>query len=85
MAHARDSYGGELDGVVTLPDGSWSGFEIKLGHNKEIIDAAATGLLNFADQVAGPDPSSLTVIVSSGPSYRRRDGVNVVAIGALGP
>ncbi|WP_022870123.1 ATP-binding protein [Yaniella halotolerans] len=84
VAHVRDSYGGELDGVVTLPDGSWAGFEIKLGHNKEIIDAAATGLLNFADQVVGPDPSSLTVIVSSGPSYRRRDGVNVVAIGALG-
>lgn len=84
VTHARDSYGRELDGVVTLPDGSWAGFEIKLGHNKEIIDAAAAGLLNFADQVAGPDPSSLTVIVSSGPSYRRRDGVNVVAIGALG-
>lgn len=84
VTHARDSYGRELDGVVTLPDGSWAGFEIKLGHNKEIIDAAAAGLLNFADQVAGSGPSSLTVIVSSGPSYRRRDGVNVVAIGALG-
>lgn len=85
VTHTRDSYGRELDGVVTLPDGTWSGFEVKLGHDKEIIDAAAASLLKFADQVAGPDPSSLTVIVSSGPSYRRRDGVNVVAIGTLGP
>lgn len=85
VTHARDSYGRELDGVVTLPDGTWAGFEVKLGHGKETIDAAAAGLLNFADQVAGPAPSSLNVIVSSGPSYRRRDGVNVVAIGTLGP
>lgn len=85
MTHTRDSYGRELDGVVTLPDGTWAGFEVKLGHVKETIDAAATDLLNFADQVAGPAPSSLTVITSSGPSYRRRDRVNVVAIGTLGP
>lgn len=85
VTHARDSYGRELDGVVTLPDGTWAGFEVKLGHDKGVVDAAASGLLNFADQVAGQGPSSLSVIVSSGPSYRRRDGVNVVAIGTLGP
>ena len=85
MTHVRDSYGQELDGVVTLPDGSWAGFEIKLGHDKETIDGAAAGLSNFAEQIAGPAPAALTVIVSSGLSYRRRDGVNVVAIGTLGP
>src|SRR5699024_1031923 len=85
VTHARDSYGNELDGVVTLPDGTWSGFEVKLGHDKDVVDAAAKSLLNFAEQVAGPRPSALTVLVSSGPSYRRPDGVNVVAIGTLGP
>jgi hypothetical protein len=85
VTHVRDSYGQELDGVVTLPDGSWAGFEIKLGHDKETIDGAAAGLSNFAEQIAGPAPAALTVIVSSGLSYRRRDGVNVVAIGTLGP
>lgn len=85
VTHARDSYGRELDGVVTLPDGTWAGFEVKLGHDKDTIDAAATGLLQFADQVADQDPLSLSVIVSSGPSYRRHDGVNVVAIGTLAP
>src|SRR5699024_3767110 len=85
VTHARDSYGRDLDGVVTLPDGTWAGFEVKLGHDKDTIDAAATGLLQFADQVADQDPLSLSVIVSSGPSYRRHDGVNVVAIGTLAP
>lgn len=85
MTHTRDSYGRDLDGVVTLPDGTWAGFEVKLGHDKDTVDAAAAGLLQFADQVAGQGPSSLSVIVSSGPSYRRRDGVNVVATGTLAP
>lgn len=85
VTHTRDSYGRDLDGVVTLPDGTWAGFEVKLGHDKDTVDAAAAGLLQFADQVAGQGPSSLSVIVSSGPSYRRRDGVNVVAIGTLAP
>jgi len=85
VSHARDSQGRELDAVVTLPDGTWSAFEIKLGHDPAVVDAAAAGLLKFAGQVADNQPTSLTVVVSSGPSYRRPDGVNVVAIGTLGP
>ena len=85
VSHARDSQGRELDAVVTLPDGTWSAFEIKLGHDPAVVDAGAARLLKFAGQVAHNQPTSLTVVVSSGPSYRRPDGVNVVAIGTLGP
>lgn len=85
VSHARDSQGRELDAVVSLPDGSWSAFEIKLGNDPAVIDAAAKGLLRFAEQVSGDQPTSLTVLVSSGSSYRRPDGVNVVAVGTLGP
>lgn len=83
VSHARDSAGREIDAIVTLPDGTWSGFEVKLGTAAGIIDGAAAGLLAFAEQVE-QQPSSLTVITSAGPSYRRGDGVNVVAIASLG-
>ena len=81
--HARDSAGREVDAIVTLPDGTWAGFEVKLGVTPEIIDGAARGLRAFAEQVSQPS-SALTVVVPSGPSYRRADGVNVVALAALG-
>lgn len=81
--HARDSAGREVDAIVTLPDGTWAGFEVKLGVTPEIIDGAARGLRAFAEQVSQPS-NALTVVVPSGPSYRRADGVNVVALAALG-
>lgn len=81
--HARDSAGREVGAIVSLPDGTWAGFEVKLGMTPEIIDGAAHSLLVFAQQVS-QQPSALTVVVPSGPSYRRLDGVNVVALAALG-
>ena len=82
--HARDSSGREIDAVIQLPSGAWAGFEVKLGSTAETVDAAAKSLLNFASNVDGDD-ATLTVITGTGPSYRRPDGVNVVAIGTLGP
>ncbi len=82
--HARDSTGREVDAVVQLPSGRWAGFEVKLGASAQIVDAAAAGLRAFAADVRADDPV-LTVVTGTGPSYRRADGVNVVAIGALGP
>lgn len=84
VMHARDSAGREVDVVVQLPDGNWAGFEVKLGAAADVVDAAAAGLRAFAGQVE-VEPTSLTVLTSSGPSYRRPDGVNVVGFGALGP
>ncbi|MBU3994525.1 MAG: DUF4143 domain-containing protein, partial [Actinobacteria bacterium] len=84
VTHARDSAGNEVDAIVQLPDGSWHGFEVKLGNQPEVIDYAAAGLLRFSANVESNPPRSLSVITSVGASYRRRDGVNVIAIGALG-
>ncbi|QIM19488.1 hypothetical protein G7066_14540 [Leucobacter coleopterorum] len=84
MMHARDSAGREIDAIVQLPDGGWAAFEVKLGATQEIVESAAASLLRFASQVTNP-PTSLTVITSSGPSYCRPDGVNVVGFGALAP
>ncbi|WP_200806305.1 ATP-binding protein [Demequina sp. NBRC 110052] len=82
--HARDSAGREVDAIVQLPSGLWAGFEVKLGASADTLDTAAAGLRAFADNVDS-ERAVLTVITGTGPSYRRADGVNVVAIGALGP
>lgn len=83
--HARDSAGREIDAIVQLPDGSWSAFEVKLGASEEVVDSAATALQGFAANVDHPHQPILTVITGTGASYRRSDGVNVVALSALMP
>lgn len=82
--HARDSAGREVDAIVQLPSGRWAAFEVKLGASAQTVDGAAGSLRAFAANVAD-EPPVLTVVTGTGPSYRRADGVNVVAIGALGP
>lgn len=64
----------------------WAGFEVKLGAAAETVDAAAASLREFAANVDGTraDSPVLTVITGTGPSYRRVDGVNVVALPSLG-
>jgi predicted AAA+ superfamily ATPase len=84
--HARDSYGLEVDAVIQRRDRRWAGFEVKLGSSPEVLDAAAISLVKFAERVeAADEPPVLSIITGRGPSYRRADGVNVIAIGSLGP
>ncbi len=86
--HARDSAGREIDAIIQFPSGRWAGFEVKLGASADTVDAAAAGLRGFAANVdanVDADAPVLTVVTGTGPSYRRADGVNVVAVGALGP
>ena len=53
------------------------------------VDGAARSLLKLRDERLDtprtPEPAMLAVIVSTGVSYLRQDGVAVVAVGALGP
>ena len=82
----RDNTGLEVDAIVTLSDGRWGAFEIKLG--TFAIDDAVKTLRRFAakvdTRVLGA-PSVLGVIVGTGGAYRREDGIMVIPIGALGP
>lgn len=84
--HWRDHNQNEVDIVVTLPDGRWAAFEVKL--NPDAADKAAQALHSFSDKVdqskIGP-PAALGVITSTGFAYRRPDGVSVIPIGTLGP
>ncbi len=83
--HARDSTGREVDAILQLPDGTWAAFEVQLGASPEVVDAAAAALQAFAANVDHPHEPALTVVTGTGASYRRADGVNVVALSALGP
>lgn len=85
LFHYRDESGLEVDAVVDAGP-VWGAFEVKLGAGQ--IDAAADGLLRFADRVdtsVRGEPAVLGVIVGSGYGYVRPDGVHVIPIGALGP
>ena len=81
----RDAKEREVDAIVRKNDGSWAGFEIKLGNSR--IDEGAKSLLalhSVLDYERIKKPSSLNVITASGFAYRRPDGVNVIPISVLG-
>lgn len=84
--HYRDNNGVEVDAIVQFADGRWGAFEVKLGLG--MIDTAANNLLRFEKLIdvhkSGP-PTVLAVICGTGFAYRRKDGVVVIPIGALGP
>jgi uncharacterized protein len=87
IEHYRDSNDLEVDAIVNCEDGRWGAFELKLGGETAIDDAAAS-LLKFAGQVDASrsgEPAVLGVLTAIGYAYTREDGVQVVPIGALGP
>lgn len=82
----RDNTGLEIDAIVRTRGDRWVPFEIKLGQSQ--VDDAARNLLRFRERVDTRrcgEPQALCVIVGTGYSYMRDDGVAVIAAGALGP
>ena len=81
-----DNKGLEIDAIVEA-GGRWGAFEIKLG-GEDPIEEAAANLLKFAGEVdteRSGEPAVLGVIVAGGYGYERDDGVQVIPIVALGP
>jgi predicted AAA+ superfamily ATPase len=85
----RETAGLEVDAIVDAGDTRWAAFEVKLGARDEILDKAAANLVNFSKKIdtsKSTPPASLNIITGLGAyAYQRKDGVNVVPIGALGP
>jgi len=82
--HYRERDGDrEVDLVVEQPDGSWAGFEVKLGGS--LVDEAAAALLRMAATRVSRAPTALAVITGTEYGYRRPDGVWVIPLGCLGP
>jgi predicted AAA+ superfamily ATPase len=83
--HYRDSEGLEIDTIIERPDGAWVACEIKLG-GEASIDQAALNLARLRDRLTAEKWSrlvSLNVITAGKVSYRRQDGIQVVALGHL--
>jgi hypothetical protein len=81
-----DNKGLEVDAIVEA-GGTWAAFEIKIGGEGPIEEAAAN-LRKFSEEVdtrRSGEPAMLGVIVAGGYGYVRDDGVQVVPITALGP
>jgi predicted AAA+ superfamily ATPase len=86
VEHYQDSGGLEVD-VVVRAGSSWGAFEIKLGGEKR-IDEGAASLLRFKDRIdtaRSGDPAVLAVVAATGYGYVRKDGVQVIPVGSLGP
>lgn len=71
----------EVDAVVPI-NGRPILVEVKLGHYPQVVDAAASTLLRFADQLEA-DPI-LLVVTGGGPAYTRPDGIVVAPVSLLG-
>ncbi len=85
--HYQDYANREMDAVISLPDGRWCGFEIKIGANQ--IEDAAARLIKIQKEILlekGHAPESLVVICAlSNAAYQRLDGIYVVPLTALKP
>ncbi len=81
-----DNKGLEVDAIVQTKD-TWAAFEVKLG-GEGPIDEAASSLLKFVGEIDAEqsgEPALLAVIVATGYGYVREDGVQVIPITSLGP
>jgi uncharacterized protein len=86
VEHYQDSSDLEVDAIVQTGS-SWGAFEVKLGGEKRTEEAAAT-LTRFRERIdtsKSGDPAVLAIIVGSGYGYVRKDGIQIVPVGCLGP
>lgn len=86
VEHYQDSGDLEVDAIVKA-GGRWGAFEIKLGGEKR-VEKGASSLLKFKKRIdtsKSGDPAVLAVIVGAGYGYIRKDGIQVIPVGCLGP
>ena len=86
LYHYRDNSSLEVDAIIEMQDGSWGGFEIKLGENQ--IEKAAQTLNRMKNKMisnGAREPSCLAVITGGGLGRKREDGIYVIPINSLKP
>lgn len=85
LYHYRDETDLEVDCIVETSSGAWAAFEVKLGGERH-IEQAASSLKKLAAKVSEGRQeglASLNVLTAGKVSYTRPDGVNVIALGHL--
>lgn len=81
--HYRDSYGYEIDAVLSFPGGAWGAVEVKLG-GKQAVPAAERLRRAFAQIESPPQPPAfMAVIIGTGFTANLGDGVATFPLAAL--
>ncbi|MDR1015135.1 MAG: DUF4143 domain-containing protein [Coriobacteriales bacterium] len=86
LYHYKDSSGHEIDNIVVLPDGRWAAIEVKLGDT--FLENAAANLASVKERINAEsvgDLAFMAILYAGRYAYMRRDGIQVVPIGCLGP
>lgn len=86
VRHYRDSYGNEMDAIITLPDGRWGAVEVKLGGTQMV--AGVESLRNVIAQIdtdAVGEPAFRLVVTGTGPTLTAADGTVIGPLAALAP
>ena len=90
IAYYRDDKGLEVDVIIGLSDGRWGAIEIKLS-DLNVTEDNVDKLKSFRNKICGNpmaqvrEPEFMMFLTGrGGKAYRRRDGILVVPIAALG-
>ncbi len=86
VMHYHDSTGLEADAVVTMPDGSYALFEMKM--SARLVDEAAHNLTRLASKIdvgIMGAPAFCAVLTPGGYARQRKDGVLVIPVTCLAP
>ncbi len=86
LLHYCDESGLEADAVMSLLDGRYALFEMKM--SARLVEEGAKNLLRIAGKIDGNimgAPAFLMVVTPNGYAYRRKDGVLVAPITCLAP
>lgn len=86
VEYYQDSSGLEIDAIVQTGN-SWGAFEVKLGGEKR-IEEGARALTRFKERIdtsKSGDPAVQAIVVGTGYGYVRKDGIQVIPVGCLGP
>lgn len=62
LQHYRDSYGNEIDAILTLPDGRWAAIEVKLGGRAAA--PASDKLPRLIEQIDSAQPPTFTAVIT---------------------
>jgi predicted AAA+ superfamily ATPase len=84
LYHYRDNSDLEVDAIVEMRDGSWGGFEIKLG--KGDIEDGTNSLIRLKEKILksnGRAPNCLCVITGTNVAYQQDSGVSIIPITML--
>lgn len=89
VCYYHDDSGLEVDAIIERGDGCWGAIEIKLSQDK--VDEGAKNLIRMRNKVCAnekartKEPSFMAVVTGMGEAaYKRKDGIYVIPIRALG-